>query len=140
MIKYISSALLIISAFLIIVSAIGLISISKDTKNAVYARIHIVGIFDIACIIAMIGLGQYLLAGIYFIIAPFAAHAIANAYWKKEDGENNLEEITVEQEVDYNHPFIHPKDKMQAFESEDSEKLKADDRFSVTTLEIYEGE
>ncbi|MBQ2830955.1 cation:proton antiporter [Methanobrevibacter sp.] len=140
MIKYISSALLIISAFLIIVSAIGLISISKDTKNAVYARIHIVGIFDIACIIAMIGLGQYLLAGIYFIIAPFAAHAIANAYWKKEDRENNLEEITVEQEVDYNHPFIHPKDKMQAFESEDSEKLKADDRFSVTTLEIYEGE
>ena len=85
MIEYIQSALLIISAILILISAIGLITVPKNTKNAVYARIHIVGVFDIACIIAMIGLGQYLLAGIYFIIAPFAAHAIANAYWKKED-------------------------------------------------------
>ena len=85
MIEYIQSALLIISAILIIISAIGLISLGKDTKNAVYARIHILGVFDIACIIAMIGLGQYLLAVIYLIIAPFTAHAIANAYWKSED-------------------------------------------------------
>jgi energy-converting hydrogenase B subunit C len=140
MIVYIQSALLIISAILIIISAIGLITLSKDTKNVVYARIHIVGVFDIACIIAMIGLGQYLLAGIYFIIAPFAAHAIANAYWKKEDRENNPDLVTVSEEVDYNHPFIHPKEKMQAFESEGSGKLKADERFSVTTLEIDEGE
>lgn len=140
MINYINAVLLIISAVLIIISAIGLVSLSKDTKNAVYARIHIVGIFDIACIIAMIGLGQYLLAGIYFIIAPFTAHAIANAYWKKEDRENNPDLVTVEEEVDYNHPFIHPREKMQVLESENSEKLKADDRFSVTTLEIDEGE
>ena len=137
---YIKSALLIISAILIIISAIGLISLGKDTKNAVYGRIHIVGLFDVACIIAMIGLGQYLLAGIYFVLAPFSAHAIANAYWKKEDRENNVDLMTVEEDVDENHPFIHPKEKMQAFESENSEKLKADDRFSVTTLEIDEGE
>lgn len=140
MIEYIQSALLIISAVLIMISAIGLISLDKNTKNAVYARIHIVGIFDIAAIIALIGLGQYLLAGIYFILAPFIAHAIANAYWKKEDRENNVDLMTVEEEVDENHPFIHPKEKMQALESKDSEKLKADDRFSVTTLEIDEGE
>ena len=140
MIEYIQSALLIIAAFFIIISAVGLLSISKDTKNSVYARIHIVGLFDIACIIAMIGLGQYLLAGIYFILAPFIAHAIANAYWKKEDRENNVDLLTVEQEVGENHPFIHPKEKMQALETENSEKLKADDRFSVTTLEIDEGE
>jgi energy-converting hydrogenase B subunit C len=140
MIEYIQSALLIIAAVLTLISAIGLISIDKNTKNAVYARIHIVGLFDVACIIAMIGLGQYILAGIYLILAPFIAHAIANAYWKKEDRENNVDLMTVEQEVDENHPFIHPKEKMQAFESEDSEKLKADDRFSVTTLEIDEGE
>jgi energy-converting hydrogenase B subunit C len=126
MIEYIQSALLIIAAFLIIISAIGLISLNKNTKNAVYGRIHIVGLFDVACIIAMIGLGQYLLAGIYFILAPFTAHAIANAYWKKEDREN--------------HPFLHPKEKMQALECENSEKFKADDRFSVTTIEIDEGE
>ena len=138
MIEYIQSALLIISAFLIIASAIGVLTI--NTKNAVYARIHIIGVFDIACIIAMIAIGQYLLAGIYFILAPFTAHAIANAYWKKEDRENNVDLQNVEVEVDENHPFIHPKEKMQALESEDSEKLKADDRFSVTTLEIEEDE
>ena len=140
MIEYIQSALLLIAAFFMIISAVGLLSLSKDTKNLVYARIHIVGIFDVACIIAMIAIGQYLLAGIYFILAPFIAHAIANAYWKKEDRENNLDLQNVEEEVDENHPFIHPKEKMQALESENSEKLKADERFSVTTLEIDEDE
>ncbi|MBP3790484.1 MAG: cation:proton antiporter [Methanobrevibacter sp.] len=140
MIEYIKAALLIIAAILIIISAVGLISLSNTTKNKVYARIHIVGLFDIACIIALIGLGQYLLAGVYFILSPFTAHAIANAYWKNEDRENNVDLMTVEEEVDENHPFIHPKEKMQALESENSEKLKADDRFSVTTIEIDEEE
>ena len=140
MIEYIQSALLIISAILIIISAIGILSLGKDTKNKVYARIHIVGLFDIACIIAMIGLGQFLLAGIYFILAPFTAHAIANAYWKREDRENNSDLVTVEAEPDYNNPFIHPKDKFGSLETEESGKLKADERFSVTTLEIDEGE
>ena len=140
MIEYIQSILLIITAVLTIISAIGLLSLGKDTKNVVYARIHIIGIFDVACIIAMIAIGQYLLAGIYFILAPFIAHAIANAYWKKEDRENNLDLQNVVEEVDENHPFIHPKEKMQALESENSEKLKADERFSVTTIEIDEDE
>ena len=104
MIEYIQAVLLIISAILIIISAIGLISLDKNMKNVVYARIHIVGIFDIACIIAMIGLGQFLLAGIYFIIAPFTAHAIANAYWKKEDRENNLDLQNVVEDVGEDHP------------------------------------
>ena len=140
MIEYIQSILLIVAAFFIIIAAVGLLSLNKNTKNLVYARIHKIGLFDFACILAMIGLGQYLLAGIYFILAPFTAHAIANAYWKKEDRENNMDLMTVEEEVDENHPFIHPKEKMQALESEDSEKLKADERFSVTTIEIDEGE
>ena len=139
MIEYIQSILLLISAFLIIVSAIGLISLDKDVKNVVYGRIHIVGVFDIACIIAMIGLGQYLLAAIYFILAPFTAHAIANAYWKNEDIENNLDLVTVEK-VDDDNPFLHPRDKIQTLESEDSVKLKTDEKFSVAMLEIDEGE
>ena len=109
MIEYIQSALLIISAILMIITAIGVLSLGKDTKNVVYARIHIFGVFDIACIIAMIAIGQYLLAGVYFILAPFVAHAIANAYWKKEDRENNLDLVTVEEEVvEDDNPFIHP--------------------------------
>lgn len=140
MIEYIQSVLLLIAAVITIIAAIGLISLDKNTKNVVYARIHIVGLFDVACIIAMIGLGQYLLAGIYFILAPFIAHAIANAYWKKEDRENEEDLLVVEEKVGENHPFLHSKEKVQALESENSEKLKVDDRFSVTTLEIDEGE
>ena len=140
MIEYIQSALLLISAFFIIIAAVGLVSIPKNTKNIVYGRIHIVGLFDIACILTMLAIGQYLLAGIYFILAPFTAHAIANAYWKKEDKENNLELNNVVEEVDDNHPFIHPKEKIMTLESEDSEKFKVDEKFSITTIEIDEGE
>ena len=140
MIEYVQSALLLIAAFFIIISAVGLITLPKSTKNKVYARIHIVGLFDIACIIALIGLGQYLLAGIYFILAPFTAHAIANAYWKKEDRENNMDLQNIEEKIDENHPFIHPRDKIQNLESKESYKFKTDDRFSITTLEIEEEE
>ena len=138
--EYIQSALLLIAAFLVIVSAVGFISLSKDMKNVVYGRIHIVGIFDIACVIAMIGLGQYLLAGIYFILAPFTAHAIANAFFKSEDVENNVELNVVEEDEDNSNPFIVNKSKVQELEQKDSEKLKTDDRFTISTLDIIEEE
>ena len=139
-VEYIQSALLLIAAFLVIVSAVGFISLSKDMKNVVYGRIHIIGIFDIACVIAMIGLGQYLLAGIYFILAPFTAHAIANAFFKSEDVENNVELNVVEEDGDNSNPFIVNKSKVQELEQKDSEKLKTDDRFTISTLEIIEEE
>lgn len=137
-VEYIQSILLLIAAFLVIVSAVGLVSLSKDMKNVVYGRIHIVGIFDIACVIAMIGLGQYLLAAIYFILAPFTAHAIANAFYKSEDVENNAELNIVEEDVENPNPFIVSKSKIQDLEDVDSEKLKADDRFTISTLDIEE--
>ena len=139
-VEYIQSALLLIAAFLVIVSAVGFISLSKDMKNVVYARIHIVGIFDIACVIAMIGLGQYLLAVIYFILAPFTAHAIANAFYKSEDVVNNVELNVVEEDEDNPNPFIVNKSKVQELENEDSEKLKTDERFTISTLDINEEE
>ena len=137
-VEYIQSILLLIAAFLVIVSAVGLVSLSKDMKNAVYGRIHIVGIFDVACIIAMIGLGQYLLAGVYFILAPFTAHAIANSFYKSEDVENNAKLSVVEEDVENPNPFIVNKSKIQELEEEDSEKFKTDDRFTISTLEIEE--
>ena len=140
MIEYIQSVLLIISAILIIIDAIGLISLGKDTKNKVYARIHIVGVFDIACILVMIAIGQYLLAGIYFILAPFTAHAIANAYWKKEDRENNADLNNLTEEVDEDNPFIHPVEKIRDEENNNSQDFEMDDTFSFTTIEIDEGE
>ena len=139
-VEYIQSALLLIAAFLVIVAAVGLVSLSKDMKNVVYGRIHIVGVFDVACVIAMIGLGQYLLAGIYFILAPFTAHAIANAFYKSEDVVNNVELNIVEEDEDDSNPFIVNKSKIQELEDVDSEKLKADDRFTISTLDIIEEE
>ena len=139
-VEYIQSALLLIAAFLVIVSAVGFLSLPKDMKNVVYARIHIVGVFDIACIIAMIGLGQYLLAVIYLILAPFTAHAIANAFYKSEDVVNNVELNVVEEDLDNPNPFIVHKSKVQELENEDSEKLKTDERFTISTLDINEEE
>ena len=48
LIEWIQSLLLIISAILIIIAAVGLLRVNKNQKNVVYARIHIVGIFDMA--------------------------------------------------------------------------------------------
>lgn len=137
-VEYIQSILLLIAAFLVIVSAVGLVSLSKDMKNVVYGRIHIVGIFDVACVLAMIGLGQYLLAAIYFILAPFTAHAIANAFYKSEDVENNAELNIVEDDVNDSNPFIINKSKIQELGDVDSEKFKTDDRFTISTLDIEE--
>ena len=53
--------------------------VMKDGKNMVYARIHIAGVIDLACILIMLVLNQPLLAFIYLVLSPFAAHAIANA-------------------------------------------------------------
>jgi len=139
-VEYIQSALILIAAFLVIVSAVGLVSFSKNTRNVVYGRIHVVGIFDVACVIAMIGLGQYLLAAIYFVLMPFTAHAIANAFYKSEDVENNTELSEVEEETDDSNPFVHPKSKIQDLEDKDSEKLKTDERFTFSTLDIVEEE
>ena len=66
------SILLIISAILIIIAAIGVLSIDRNMPNVVYARIHILGLVDIAGVIAFLGLGQPLFALVYLILAPFS--------------------------------------------------------------------
>lgn len=132
----IQSLLLIISAILIMISAVGLVSLDNNLKNVVYARIHIIGVFDIACVIALIGLNHVLLAIIYFIVAPFTAHAIANAYFKSEDSLNNNFTPKIEES-----PFTHSKSAIQELERE-SNLLSKDnnDKFTISTLEIREDE
>jgi energy-converting hydrogenase B subunit C len=56
-----------------------------DIENIIYARIHILGVTDTALIIALLALNEPLLAVAYFILAPFAAHAIANGYFYGEE-------------------------------------------------------
>ncbi len=139
-VELIQSILLIISAILIIISAIGFVSLDKNMKNLMYARIHIAGVFDIAFIIAMIGLEQYLLAGIYLVIAPFTAHAIANAFYNSEDKVNNLENKDEEIEnSDDENPFVHNINKVKEMDSKSIES-NDDIKFSISTLEISEDE
>ena len=89
LISLIQSILLVISALLILIAVVGVLKIDRNLDNVVYARIHILGIVDVAGIIAFIALGQPLFALIYLFLAPLLAHALANAYFHSEDTVNN---------------------------------------------------
>jgi len=84
-IELIKSVFLILSSIFVVLSAIGIIRYKDDLERVLYARIHILGVADVACIIALLVLGEPLLAASYFIFAPFASHAIANAYYYGEE-------------------------------------------------------
>jgi energy-converting hydrogenase B subunit C len=84
-ITIIKSIILLIAAFLVILTAIGIIRYRDDLERVLYARIHILGVLDVACIVVLLVLNEPLLAGIYFILTPFAGHAIANAYFYGEE-------------------------------------------------------
>lgn len=126
----IQSILLIISAILIIIAAIGVLSIDRNMPNVVYARIHILGVIDIAGVIAFLGLGQPLFALIYLILAPLLAHAMSNAYFHTED--------------DYNNPVIketcdeEPNSEDTISENKEFNEEESDEVYSVSTLKINE--
>jgi len=84
-ITFIQSAILIIAAFLVLLAAYGILKYGDDIENIIYARIHILGVTDTALIIALLALNEPLLAVAYFILAPFAAHAIASGYYYGEE-------------------------------------------------------
>ena len=88
-ISMIQSILLVISALPILIAVVGVLRIDRNLDNVVYARIHILGIVDVAGIIAFLALGQPLFALIYLFLAPLLAHALANAYFHSEDTLNN---------------------------------------------------
>lgn len=81
----IKSVLLLISTVLVLLSALGILRYKDDLERVLYARIHILGVADMACILALLVLGEPLLAGAYFILAPFASHAMANGFYYGED-------------------------------------------------------
>ena len=120
-VELIQSVLLIISAILMIISAIGFLTLDKNMNNLIYARIHIVGI--------------------YLVIAPFTAHAIANAFYNSEDKVNNLKnkEVEVESSDDEN-PFVHNINKVKEMENKSDESNDDSIKFSISTLEISEDE
>ena len=84
-ITLIRSAVMIIAAILIVLTAFGLLRYGENIERILYARVHMLGVADMACIIALIALKAYPLAIIYLFLTPFASHAIANAYYYGEE-------------------------------------------------------
>ncbi len=84
-ITLIKSVILLVGAIFVLCSAIGIIRYKDDMERVLYARIHILGVADVACILAFLVLDEPLLAAAYFILVPFANHAIANAYHHGEE-------------------------------------------------------
>jgi energy-converting hydrogenase B subunit C len=84
-ITIIKSILLITSGCFVLLAALGILRFKDDITRVVYARVHILGVADSACILALLILGEPLLAGAYFILTPFASHAIANGFYYGED-------------------------------------------------------
>jgi len=81
----IKSAILIITAILVVLTSIGLLRYKDDMERILYARVHMLGVADMACILALLVLNEPLLAVTYFFLTPFASHAIANAYYYGEE-------------------------------------------------------
>lgn len=96
-IEIIRGIILIIAAILIVIAAIGILRLKDEMDKVNYVRLHILGMMDIASILAFIGLNQPLLALIYFILAPFLAHAMANAFYYGEDERKyeNQDDLTI---------------------------------------------
>jgi energy-converting hydrogenase B subunit C len=84
-ITIIKSILLITSGCFVLLAASGILRFKDNVPRVVYARVHILGVADSACILALLVLGEPLLAGAYFILTPFASHAIANGFYYGED-------------------------------------------------------
>ncbi len=82
---FIKSAFLIIAAILVFLTSIGLLRYRDDIERILYARVHMLGVADMACILALLALNEPLLAVTYFFLTPFASHAIANAYYYGEE-------------------------------------------------------
>lgn len=84
-ITLIKSAVLIIAAVFIFLTAFGLLRYKDDLERILYARIHMLGVADMGCIVALLALNEPLLAVTYFFLTPLASHAIANAYYYGEE-------------------------------------------------------
>ncbi|OED30016.1 hypothetical protein NL43_05425 [Methanosphaera sp. WGK6] len=78
----------IICGILVLVASKGLLcNTDDDLKYAVFGRLEILGIVDMIGVLVLILIGQAALGIVYFILAPFATHAIASGHFRGEQGE-----------------------------------------------------
>lgn len=75
----------IICGIFVLITAKGLLSDASDDVNYVtFARLEILGIVDMVGVLILILLGEPALGCTYFILAPFATHAIASGHFRGE--------------------------------------------------------
>ena len=80
--------ILIICGIIALIAAKGLlVETDDDLKYTVFARLEILGILDVLSVLILVLIGQAALGIVYFILAPFATHAIAKGHFRGEQGE-----------------------------------------------------
>lgn len=78
----------IICGIFILITAKGLLcNTDDDVKYVVFGRLEMLGIVDMLGVLILILLGEPALGMTYFILAPFATHAIASGHFRGEQGE-----------------------------------------------------
>ena len=88
-ISIILGIIFIILGIIVLITAKGLLSnTSDDLQYAVFGRLEILGIVDMVSVLVLILIGEPALGVVYFILAPFATHAIASGHYRGEQGEH----------------------------------------------------
>ena len=123
MVSLIQSILIILSGLVILIASIGILTFDKDMPNIVYVRIHVLGMIDVAGIVVFLALGQYMFAVMYLVLAPFLAHAMANAYFYGEDDYNTL---YADDMVEDKYAALNDPDKLEDVATEDVSGEDAD--------------
>ena len=116
MVSLIQSILIILSGLVILIASIGILTFDKDMPNIVY-------VIDVAGIVVFLALGQYLFAVLYLVLAPFLAHAMANAYFYGEDDYNTLYAADM---VEDKYAALNDPDKLEDVATEDVSGEDAD--------------
>jgi len=88
-ISIILGVVLIIIGIIVLITAKGLLSnTSDDLQYSIFGRLEIMGIVDMLGVLTLILIGEPALGVVYFILAPFATHAIASGHYRGEQGEH----------------------------------------------------
>ena len=85
---FIIGLIFIICGIFVLITAKGLLcNTDDDVKYVVFGRLEMLGIVDMLGVLILILLGEPALGMTYFILAPFATHAIASGHFRGEQGE-----------------------------------------------------
>ena len=79
---------IILGIIVLITAKVLLSNTSDDLQYSIFGRLEILGIVDMVSVLILILIGEPALGVVYFILAPFATHAIASGHYRGEQGEH----------------------------------------------------